>query len=282
MPDADSDSGISDAFEPVTPPVDQLRTYTVVQPPELPEWTSIDGIDNKTRWYDDSWRYTARAYDRSDGRGFEVRQLNITNRDDPEPEDPGNPLWWPPKYALGAPNDELAKWHPLLGHWGLHILEKAGFLNYYPDDLTTDMKPLGQLARKRNPSGRTSEQIHPVLRRDMWKDIDDDEYELMEPSLLLASAVLDDPATLAFLYAVADTNSMTPFHDVTHGPCLIASVPATLTDQQQTDVYNKVIKMRDWTAWHIKSARDMVDLGGYGITIPRRDKNDSDILADLP
>lgn len=282
MSDAGSDSDISDAFDPVTPPSDQLRTYTVVHPPELPEWTSINGVDYKTRWYDDSWRYTARPYEEFDGSGFEVRQLIITDRDDPEPEDPDNPLWWPPKYALGAPNDDRPSWHPLLGHWGFPILEKAGFLNYYSDDETANMKPLGRLAAKRNPSGRTTELIHPVLRRDMWKDIDDDEYELIEPSLLLASAMLDDPATLAFFHAVANTSSMTQFYDATHGPCMVASIPTTLTDQQQTDVYNQVIKLRNWTAWHVESDTDMVNAGGYGITRPRKQKNGDDVPADLP
>ena len=282
MPDADSDSDVSDVFEPWTPPSNQLRTYTVVRPPQLPEWTSIDGTDYQTRWYDDSWRYTARAYASAIGIGFEVRQMNITARDDPEPEDPGDRFWWPPKYALGAPNDIPAVWQPLLGHWGFPLLEKAGFLNYYPDDDSPgdkNTKPLGRLARKRNPSGKTRERIHPVLRMDMWNQGDDDEYELMEPALLIASAILDDPATLAFFHAVADQNSMTQFHDATHGPCLVASVPNTLTEQQQTEVYNKVIKMRDWTTYQFAYATDMATERGSGVTKVRRDANKKVLLA---
>lgn len=283
MQDAGDESDISNIFDPETPPRDQLRTYTAVHPPELPEWTNIDGTDYKTVWHEDSWRYTARAYEEFDGCGFEVRQLNISNRDDEEPEDPNNRLWWPPKYALGAPGDDANEWNGLISKWGFPILEKAGFLNYYPENDTADsMKPLGRLARTRNPKGKTTELIHPILRRDMWEDIDDDEYELMEPALLLASAILDDPATLAFFHAIADTNSMTQFHDAAHGPCLVASVPATLTDQQQTEVFNKIVKMRDWTKWNLMRASDMVTIGGYGLTKTLKKTDGGDYPAGMP
>jgi len=279
MPDADDRSDVSSVFEPTVPPVDQLRTYKVVNPPALPEWTNIDGTDYKTRWYDDSWRYTARAYSGVGGSGFEVRQMDINNRDDEEVEDPYNPLWWPPKYALGAPSDQKGTWTALLGHWGFPVLEKAGFINFYPGDDDVNMKPLGRLAGKRNPSGRKTELIHPVLRRGMWKDIEDDQYDLMEPAILLASAILDDPATLAFFHAIADTSSMTQFHDATHGPCFVASIPPTLTDQQQTEVYDKVMKTRAWTAWHLMSSEKMVRNRAYGLTLARKKTNNQDITA---
>lgn len=159
------------------------------------------------------------------------------------------------------------------------MLEKTGFINFYPGDEDVDMEPLGRLAGKRNPIGRKTELIHPILRRGMWKGIDDDQYDLMEPAILLASAMLDDPATLAFFHAIADTSSMTQFHDTKYGSCFVASIPPTLTDQQQTEVYNNIIQMRAWTAWHLMPSEKMVRNRAYGLTRARKKANNQDIAA---
>ncbi|KAG9711323.1 hypothetical protein KCU69_g64, partial [Aureobasidium melanogenum] len=81
-------------------------------------------------------------------------------------------------------------------------------------------------------------------------------------SLLLASALLDDPGTLAFFYAISDLKSMTEFEDEVHGKCKVASVPATLTNMQETEVYRKIIAMRNWLEWKFAPAPEMVTLTG--------------------
>jgi hypothetical protein len=128
------------------------------------------------------------------------------------------------------------------------------------------MDPIGRLAKARNPSKDFHERIHPVLSKDMWRKLDDDDYELLEPALLLASAFLDDPATLTFLYAITAIDSMTEFNDSVHSKCKVAHVPATLTDAQQIAVYDKVLAMRDWTSWHFKSPARMIAIGALGVT----------------
>jgi hypothetical protein len=269
MPDADDESDVSSVFDVETPSFDQLRTYTAIDPPELPDSNCTDGQDRTTQWYEDSWRYTARAYHEWDGSEFEVRQLKIDNFGDPEPADPNDSAYWSPKYALGPPTQDTsqdADWHYLIEKWGLPILEKAGFLDYYPPENDRDMDPIGRLAKTGNPSKDFDERIHPLLRKDMWRKLDDDDYELLEPALLLASAFLDDPATLTFLYAITDVDSMTEFKDSVHGKCKIAHVPAILTDAQQIAVYDKVLAMRDWTSWHFKSSARMVAIGALGVT----------------
>jgi hypothetical protein len=273
------DSDISSVFDPITPPVDQLRTYTVVHPPQLPEWTDIDGEEYKADWYQDCWRYTARAYSEFDGAGFEVRQMDIAKFGDEEVPDENDTSYWPPKYALGPPNETKGVWQGVLSKWDFPILEKAGFINYYPKAEDVYMKPLGRLADRRNPDKKTTKLIHPVLRRDMWRDIEDDEYRVMEPAILLATAILDDPATLAFFHAVADLNSMTEFDDATHGKCKVVSVPDTLTGEQEVEVFEKLLAMRNWTTWNVKPTLEMLNIGGYGVTRPRKNSKGIDVVA---
>jgi hypothetical protein len=277
MPDA-NESDLSSVFDVDTPPSDQLRTYTAVHPPELPEYTYIDGQDSTTRWMEDSWRYTARSYHEWDGSGFEVRQMKINNFGDPEPADPNDAGCWPPEYALGPPTQDK-EWHYLIEKWGLPLLEKAGFLNYYPPEHDRDMDPIGRLAEARNPSKEFNERIHPVLRQDMWRGLDDDDYQILKPALLLASTFLDDPATLTFLYAITDIDSMTEFNDSAHGKCKVAHVPAVLTDAQETAVYDKVLAMRNWMSWRFRSATHMVALRAKGVTANLRDSEGNVVPA---
>jgi hypothetical protein len=128
------------------------------------------------------------------------------------------------------------------------------------------MDPIGRLAEARNPQKEERKRIHPVLRRDMWEGIEDDEWPLLRPALLLASAILDDSATLTFLYAITDIASMTEFDDADHGKCKIAHVPAALTDAEQTTVYSKVLAMRNWTRYRFVRTLDTVREGADGIT----------------
>jgi hypothetical protein len=270
MPDAGDESDVSIIFDFETPPHDQLRTYTAVYPPQLPDWTFMDGEEYEIRWIEDSWRYTARAYNEWDGSGFEVRQMDINKFGDTELADPNDPDYWPPKYAMGPPTEDK-EWHALIEKWGFPVLEKAAFLNYYPPAEERDMEPIGRLADTRNPLEEDRKRIHPVLRRDMWDGIDDDEWLLLRPALLLASAILDDPATLIFLYAITDTASMTEFDDTEHGKCKIVYIPAPLTDAEQAIVYSKVLAMRNWTRYRFVRTQDMVAVEADGIANWRLD-----------
>jgi hypothetical protein len=272
MPDAGDESDVSSVFDVETSPFDQLRTYAAVYSPQLPNYTFLDDQEYETRWIEDSWRYTARAYKEWDGSGFEVRQMDIANFGDIELAEPEDPDYWPSKYAMGPPTQDRV-WHALIEKWGLHVLEKAGFLNYYPPAGDEDMEPIGRLADAKNPQKEDRKRIHPVLRREMWRDIDDDEYQLLRPALLLASAILDDPATFTFLYAITDITSMTEFDDTLHGKCKVAYIPATLTDVQQFAVCSKVLAMRNWMTWRFKPQRDMVAIDADGITNWRFDPN---------
>ncbi|KAG9959656.1 hypothetical protein KCU61_g7219, partial [Aureobasidium melanogenum] len=195
MPDAGGESDSSSIVSVVTPPANVLRTYTAVITPKLPHLTIINGQSHVTDWHKHSWRYTAR--EDAHGTGFEVRQLDIDKFGGYEVPDWNNLFYWQPKYNLGPPTHD-ADWHGIIAKWGLPILEKAGFPNYYPPDDDDYAEPIGRLARARNPYQDDNKRIHPVLRQDMWPGIDDDDYQLLEPALLLASALLDDPGTLVF------------------------------------------------------------------------------------
>jgi hypothetical protein len=255
MPDAGDESDVSSVFDVETPALDQLRTYTAVYPPQLPDYTFLDGQEYETRWIEDSWRYTARAYNEWDGSGFEVRQMNIHKFGDLELAEPDDPDYWTPKYAMGPPTQDK-DWHALIEKWGFPVLEKAGLLNYYPPAQDRDMGPIGQLADARNPQKEDKKRIHPVLRREIWR-----------------SAMLDDPATLTFLYAITDTASTTEFVDTLHGKCKVAYIPTALTDIEQSAVYSKVLAMRNWMTWRFVPQRDMVAKDADGITNWRFDAN---------
>ncbi|KAI4716848.1 hypothetical protein E4T48_06978 [Aureobasidium sp. EXF-10727] len=280
MPDAgdesDNDSTRSSVVSVTTPPTDTSRTYTAMDPPRLPPWTNIKGTPHETNWKQHSWRYTARKD--AIGTGFEVRPLGIDEFDGYEVPDWNNMFYWPAKYALGPPTQE-PKWHALLDKWGFPVLEKAGFLRYDAPEEDEYMAPIGRLAKARNPSGDDDKLIHPVLRREMWKDINDEEYGLLEPALLLASALLDDPATLTFLYAVADVKAMTEFQDTVHGVGKVVSMPTTLTNAQQTAVFEKILAMRSWMTWNFAPQRDMLADNAYGLTDWRKDANDEKMRA---
>ncbi|KAH0365928.1 hypothetical protein KCU65_g5699, partial [Aureobasidium melanogenum] len=276
MPDAGDESDSSSIISVTTPAPNILRTYTAIDPPRLPHFTIINGQPHATEWYKHSWRYTARKLPTD--TGFEVRQLDIDKFDGYEVPDWNNMFYWPPKYNLGPPTND-ADWHGIIAKWGLPLLEKAGFLNYYPSDDNDYAEPIGKLTRARNPENLDEKRIHPVFRKDMWPDIDDEEYLLLEPALLLASALMDEPGTLAFFYAILDLNSMTEFEDEKHGKCKVATVPATLSKAQQAEVYRKILAMRNWLDWKFAPLPDMVKADAMALTDWLEDKDGNRLKA---
>ncbi|KAG9711326.1 hypothetical protein KCU69_g63, partial [Aureobasidium melanogenum] len=79
MPDAGDESDSSSIVSVITPPANVLRTYTAIDPPQLPHFTIVNGQSHVTDWHKHSWRYTARKD--PNGPGFEVRQLDIDGFD---------------------------------------------------------------------------------------------------------------------------------------------------------------------------------------------------------
>lgn len=254
-----------------TSPSNGLRDYNTIEAPQLPDYTRVQGQLHVTDWGQHSWRYTARE-DRS-GTGFEVRQMAIDDFDDDEVPDVSNKDYWAPKYFFGPPNQQPARWHALIERWGFPILEKAGFLNYYPSDSDDYMAPMGQFAKERNPNADPNEQIHPVLRREMWRGINDAQYKVLKQVLLLATALLDDPATLAIFHAIADVDSLGEFDDENHGKCKVLNIPATLSNEQEKEVYRKLFAMRGWVEWRFGALEDMMSNQALALTRRRLDKN---------
>ena len=160
MPDAGDESDRSSIVSAITPDCDVLRTYAAINPPQLPDFTIIGGQSHETDWHKHSWRYTARKD--TNVTGFEVRQLDIDRFDGTEVPDWNNMFYWLPKYNLGPPTND-GDWHGLIAKWGFSMLEKAGFLNYYPPDDDDYMDPLGKLATVRNPDKDGDKRIHPVF-----------------------------------------------------------------------------------------------------------------------
>ncbi|MCJ1387645.1 hypothetical protein MMC18_000488 [Xylographa bjoerkii] len=70
--------------------------------------------------------------------------------------------------------DELKR----CGHWDLD--------NPTPNDLTYE--------------------IHTLLRRERWQDLEDEDWEIIEPALRLTSAFLDSEASFVFFYSLINSN----------------------------------------------------------------------------
>ncbi|KEQ81328.1 hypothetical protein M438DRAFT_279907 [Aureobasidium pullulans EXF-150] len=155
--------------------------------------------------------------------------MNIQNVGETEDDPLGQ---WPAKYMMGPPS-MAPDWHPLLEKWGLQVLKKAGFINY-------------------------SLHIHPVFRKAMWKDLEDEDYKVIEPALLIASAYLDDEITLTYFHAMAaGPEEMGTFSDDVLGECNIATIPETLAREKQIEAYAKIRKMCDFTTWKFESVHRM-------------------------
>ncbi|TIA13082.1 hypothetical protein D6C80_06485 [Aureobasidium pullulans] len=239
----------------------QLRGYSTLYPPALPSYAN---------WSQHSWAFTAR---RDAGNGFEVRQMNIHNVGETEEDALGQ---WPAKYMMGPPS-MAPDWHPLLEKWGLQVLKKAGFIKYvskYPDDYA---RPKGQAAEDRNPEDNESLRIHPVFRKAMWKDLEDEDYKVIEPAPLIASAYLDDEITLKYFHAMAaGPEEMGTFTDDVLGECNIATIPETLSREKQIEAYARIRKMCDFTTWKFESVHRMSKSHCTGMMKPRYVKGDVD------
>jgi hypothetical protein len=224
--------------------------FQVKNPPQLPPaFRNVYGNVQQTVWTQHAKNFVAR--NNQNGTGFDV---DIENK---------NTASWP--YRLGAPSQDPGI-SPLIGKWGLQILEAAGFINHEHEAGDVHMDPVGRMAKTRNPLDSPKEQIHPVLRRDMFNSTTEEDYELLKPAILLASAVLDDPTTLHFFHAVAQPAQR--ITDPKLGKCKIVTIPTTLSQAQQTAANKKIMDMRSWTSWDVRDRPDFGSHEAYAMTEP--------------
>lgn len=252
MSDADIEMGGGEPLAPSLP-------YGIPYPPELEATQRMsDESFEITDWARHARYYGAR--DHPNGNGFEVR---LFNEGDPagkfEQDATGKGKWflddWDVQYRLGAPSTSV-DWDNVIEKWGLQVLDKAGFINLHPK-LAKDsyMNPAGRFASKRNPSGKHGDRVHPIFRREVWRNLNPDDYQTIMPALLLASAFLDDPTTMCLFHAIsAPADQMITFEDPNLKTCKRLQVPETLTEAEQWSVFHKICAMRQWTSFFFGSS----------------------------
>jgi hypothetical protein len=224
--------------------------FQVKNPPQLPSaFRNVYGNVQRTVWSEHATKFVAK--NNQNGTDFDV---DIENKATAS---------WP--YHLGAPiqNPIIS---PLIGKWGLQILEAAGFINHEDEAGDVHMDPIGRMAKIRNPGDSPEEQVHPILRKEMFNSITEEDYELLLPAILLASAVLDDPTTLHFFHAVSQPAQR--ITDPKLGKCKIVTIPATLSKAQQTAANKKVMDMRAWTSWDVRDNPLFDSHEAYAVTEP--------------
>jgi hypothetical protein len=276
----DMDVNMSDAQPEAAPQPDQPRGYNVPNPPILPIDADDQGNLIFKHWADEQEKYTTRLGE--DGSWFEVRELN---EDDPTGMARRFEGDWPKMYPLGPPS-KTPDYHPILEKYGLKVLNAVGFINStqpYPD---ITLGPSGRLqtAFWRNMACDPQERMHPVFRCEMWRGITADDYEVLRPSLNLASAVLDDPTVLNYFFALmqpADTMDTVVDPD-TGITCKVIDIPDTLTDEQQYVTYAAICAMRDYTSSNAQWSSASDDYVVYASTTTLFDLNICTIPAARP
>ncbi|KAI4716847.1 hypothetical protein E4T48_06979 [Aureobasidium sp. EXF-10727] len=259
------------------------RGYSVPFPPDIPA-LGLDEYGNRTviqLWSDVRDNYTTRL--KADKSAFEVREVN---HDDPTGMGKRWEGDWPQMYPVGPPSEQ-PDYHPIHEKYGLKVLNAAGFINTIQPKETAATGPAGRLNKGlsssfwRNPTKHSEEFMHPVLRYDMWRGISKDEYALITPGLLLASAILDDPTTLNYFYAIQQPADVM---QTVFGPgltCKITDVPATLTNDEQYHTYQAICAMRQHTSFSIAEMED-TEYDAYGVTKLQLDQSNFVIPAARP
>lgn len=262
------------------PQPDRPRGYNVPMPPLLPIKTDVHGQPIFEHWANVNENYTVRLND--NGSAFEVRELN-----DDDPTGMGRRFEgdWPKMYPMGPPSQQ-PDYHPLLEKWGLKILNAGGFINaVYPWENLV-LGPYGRLhdAHWRNPNFDVNERIHPVLRFDMWRGITQADYQMMYWSLILASAVLDDPMVLNYFYPLMQpvASMDTVFDPDTNRICRIVDIPSTLTPDQQLATYQAMCSMRGYTHYDFSGEASQPPHCVLGSTNFNLDQNSNCIPAARP
>jgi hypothetical protein len=209
-----------------------------------------------------------------------VARLNrVANRFEIQPRSRGQFSQIPPalinpiargKLKVGPPS-RAPDWHPLLERWGLQVFSAAGFVNS-----TAHRGPgEGQMPVGRLTAATGNGPIHPLLRKEMWQGLRTDGYALMEPAILLASAILDDPDTLRFFAGLMVPSDQMLCVYVPHiGKCPIYGPSQPLDAIAQADVYRKLLDMRRLMVWRLEESNTMLAVhNALGLTKPGLDRN---------
>ncbi|KAH0387923.1 hypothetical protein KCU92_g1228, partial [Aureobasidium melanogenum] len=249
MGDADTEMSGVEPSPPILP-------YGVLYPPPLPDKLSNGQHPD---WARHAYHFGAR--DDLWGEGFETRMFNFS---DPTRNGKFSADDWDIQYMLG-PANQWVSWDPITTKWGLQVLEKAGFINLEVDVRNAFGDPKGRFFDKR-PSGWRDDPIHPIFRKDMWRNITDSEYDTLRPSFLLASALLDDPTTLCLFHALLNTSDHITFQDPNFKTCRKLQVPITLTEAEQLSTFHKICDMRQWTSFQWEDTAKMAAIPAFGKT----------------
>ncbi|KAH0394616.1 hypothetical protein KCU89_g11177, partial [Aureobasidium melanogenum] len=249
MGDADIEMSGVEPSPPILP-------YGVLYPPPLPDKLSNGQHPD---WARHAYHFGAR--DDLWGEGFETRMFNFS---DPTRNGKFSADDWDVQYMLG-PANQWVSWDPITTKWGLQVLEKAGFINLEVDVRNALADPKGRFFDKR-PSGWRDDPIHPIFRKDMWRNITDLEYDTLRPAFLLASALLDDPTTLCLFHALFNTSDHITFQDPNFKTCRKLQVPTTLTDAEQLSTFHKICDMRQWTSFQWEDTAKMAAIPAFGKT----------------
>lgn len=254
---AQPDANQTSMFEP-----EALSFTPIPDPPRIPH--DHLGLDY---WHRHAEEATATRT--SDDLGYKTRYIN---RHDPTGEGKWKESDWPVDLLLGPPS-KAPNWNPLLNKFGAQVLDDAGFINYY-GELKNLMLPFGKLA-----ATHADNPIHPVFRMDRWLGVHPDEYRLLQPVIRLAGAVLDDPGTLRFLWALYKKDTMTRKHAEGFGEYDVFSIPDHLTPQQEKEIQQVVFQMRDHVEFCFSSVDSLMSRGVLALTTPQIDAEGQYIKA---
>jgi hypothetical protein len=164
---------------------------------------------------------------------------------------------------LGPPS-KAPDWHPLLEKWGLQVLDAAGFVNSTASNpFRTSLGPLSKHKPKvtgQQRHGAKHQIIHPVFREDLWEDLLEGEYKLMEPALRLASAIIDEPDTLGFFAGLTiPSEEMSWIYSSRLGRVPVFHATEPLKGKELIDIYNKVHNMRKYLKWKMVDGEPLVE-----------------------
>ncbi|KAH0275059.1 hypothetical protein KCU91_g4848, partial [Aureobasidium melanogenum] len=209
-----------------------LHRFNTLHPPRKPPYIP------ERRWSKFSSRLRAKLND--DKTGFDVK-LAVSSDST--------------AYKLGPPSS-VPDYPHHLEKYGMQVLEAAGFLNHKDEGTSGKINGRWAFEAWRNPdhSPDLQKRIHVVWRWQEWVNITPHQYSLMTPALLLASAILDDPVTLNYFYALAmPADSMDTVSHASKGlmaDCKIMKIPDVLPAGEEwaayLNVYLASMYIRSW------------------------------------
>ncbi|KAI5269735.1 hypothetical protein E4T47_06813, partial [Aureobasidium subglaciale] len=148
--------------------------------------------------------------------------------------------------------------------WGLGLLDKAGCINLNTNlDKQLCQDPVGKVAKERNPHNECNSQIHSVFRKTSWQNCSDAQFAAIRPALLLASAWLDEPATLCFFYATSTPETMITFEDPKLGTCKRLNIPSYLTPEQQNLTVERLFQMAVYTSFFWENSEALARMRAF-------------------